>query len=226
MVTKPSFVVLTLANLIPIAGVLWLDWAVVDILLLYWTESVIIGVINVLRMISSESNNLIAGLLPAAKEQLMTAAFEKSNIQLPMTAIKSFVIPFFILHYGMFCFGHLAFVVSLFGNSATSNGIASSIPALSNSSFWIAAGAIAVSHLFSFYANFIGKCEYKRTGLGTLMHRPYGRIVVMHVSIIFGAGLVIWLGNPLPVLLVLVVAKTVLDLRLHKKERHSFALQA
>ncbi len=94
MVTKPSFVVLTLANLIPIAGVLWLDWAVVDILLLYWTESVIIGVINVLRMISSESNNLIAGLLPAAKEQLMTAAFEKSNIQLPMTAIKSFVIPF------------------------------------------------------------------------------------------------------------------------------------
>ena len=225
MVTKPSFIILILANLIPIAGVLWLDWEVVDILLLYWTESVIIGAINVLRMISSECNNLLAGLLPAAREQLMTAALEKSNIQLPMKAIKSFVIPFFVLHYGMFCFGHLTFVVSLFANSSTSGGITSAIPALSDSSFWIAAGAIAVSHLFSYFTNFIGKGEYKRTGLGTLMHRPYGRIVVMHISIIFGAGLVIWLGNPLPILLVLVVAKTVLDLRLHNKERQSFALQ-
>ena len=105
-----------------------------------------------------------------------------------------------------------------------SGRITSAIPPLSNSSFWIAVGAIAVSHLFSFVTNYIGKGEYKRIGLGTLMHRPYGRIIVMQMSIIFGGGLVLFLGNPLPILLVLIIVKTTLDLRLHNKERLSFSL--
>ena len=98
-----------------------------------------------------------------------------------------------------------------------------SIPDISNSTFWIAVGAIAASHLYSYFNNFLGKGEYKRVGLGTLMHRPYGRIIVMHLSIILGAGGAMMLGNPLPVLLVLIVGKIVLDVRMHNKERRSFA---
>jgi hypothetical protein len=100
-----------------------------------------------------------------------------------------------------------------------------SIPDISNSTFWIAVGAIAASHLYSYFHNFLGKGEYKRVGLGTLMHRPYGRIMVMHLSIIFGAGGAMMLGNPLPVLLALVAGKTVLDVRMHNKERQSFAFE-
>ena len=68
-------------------------------------------------------------------------------------------------------------------------------------------------------ANFIGQGEYKRANLMLLMHRPYGRIIAMHIAIVLGAGLVIWLGSPLPMLLILILIKTVLDSRLHEKER-------
>jgi hypothetical protein len=149
---------------------------------------------------------------------------EQIDVRFPVTAIKWFIIPFFILHYGMFCYGHLSAVVGFFGNRGLSGGIGNAIPALANASFWISVTAIAVSHLFSYFNNFLGKGEFKRVGLATLMHRPYGRIMVMHVSIIFGAGGAMLLGNPLPVLLVLVVAKTLLDLSMHNKERRSFAL--
>jgi hypothetical protein len=155
----------------------------------------------------------------------MTAALEQANLQLPMQAIKFFIIPFFVFHYGMFCFGHLSAVVGFFGSGISNTGITASIPDISNSSFWIAVAAIAASHLFSYINNFLGKGEYKRVGLGTLMHRPYGRIMVMHLTIILGAGGAMMLGNPLPVLLVLVVGKTVLDLRMHNKERRSFAFE-
>ena len=225
MQTKPSSLILIVANLLPLGGVLWLGWEVFDILLLYWTESVIIGVLNVLRMISSQSSNILSGLIPVTRQQNMTAALEQVNLQLPMQAIKFFIIPFFVFHYGMFCFGHLSAVVGFFGRGNSNTSITASIPDISNSSFWIAVGAIAASHLYSYINNFLGKGEYKRVGLGTLMHRPYGRIMVMHLSIILGAGGAIMLVNPLPVLLVLVVGKTVLDLRMHNKERRSFAFE-
>jgi hypothetical protein len=225
MQMKPSSVILIVANLVPLGGVLWLGWEVFDILLLYWTESVIIGVLNVLRMISSQSNNILSGLIPTTRQQDMTAALEQVNLQLPMQAIKFFIIPFFVFHYGLFCYGHLSAVVGFFGNRTSSTSVTTSIPDISNSALWIAVGAIAASHLYSYFNNFLGKGEYKRVGLGTLMHRPYGRIIVMHLSIIFGAGGAMMLGNPLPVLLVLIVGKTVLDVRMHNKERRSFAVE-
>jgi hypothetical protein len=225
MQMKPSSLILIVANLVPLGGVLWLGWEVFDILLLYWTESVIIGVINVLRMISSQSSNILSGLIPATRQQNMTAALEQVNLQLPVQAIKFFIIPFFVFHYGMFCFGHLSAVVGFFGNRTANASMTASIPDISNSTFWIAVGAIAASHLYSYFNNFLGKGEYKRVGLGILMHRPYGRIMVMHLSIILGAGGAMMLGNPLPLLLALVAGKTVLDVRMHNKERRSFAIE-
>ena len=239
MLSKSSSIVLVIVNLLPLAGVLWLGWEVVDILLLYWTESVIIGVINVLRMIASQSGNNLSSLLPSvlsslvpasrqpklvAREEMLTAALDQIDVRIPVIAIKWFIIPFFILHYGMFCYGHLSAVVGFFGNQGLSGGFGDSIPALANTSFWISVAAIAASHLFSYFNNFLGKGEFKRVSIVTLMFRPYGRIMVMHVSIIFGAGGAMLLGNPLPILLVLVIAKTMLDLRMHNKERQSFAL--
>ena len=48
---KPSLSVLSLvgANLVPLLGVLLLDWDAAVIVLLYWTENVVIGFYNILR---------------------------------------------------------------------------------------------------------------------------------------------------------------------------------
>ena len=50
MSKSSSLLVLIAANFIPLFGVALFDWDVLEILLLYWTESVIIGALNVLRM--------------------------------------------------------------------------------------------------------------------------------------------------------------------------------
>ena len=36
------------ANLVPLCGVLWWQWSVSSVIVLYWFENIVIGVINVL----------------------------------------------------------------------------------------------------------------------------------------------------------------------------------
>jgi hypothetical protein len=226
MTYRPSALVLIIANMIPLIGVAFFEWRVIDILLLYWTESVIIGVINVLRMSRCQTNNLLGGLLPSIAGKEIPAELEANLPKISLPAIKFFIIPFFILHYGGFCYGHLMAVVGLFGESGLRNGLGASLQYFWQAEYWLAVAAIAASHMYSYFRNYIGRNEFQHTSLFLLMQRPYGRIVAMHVAIVFGAGLVMWLGNALPMLVVLILAKTAMDLRLHEGERAKFAMQA
>ena len=219
MLSRPSSLVLVSVNLLPLAGVVLLQWDVLAILLLYWTESVVIGVINVFRMIASQSDSVFDGIVPQTSGQTVPAHESARLPNIPITPFKFFLIPFFVVHYGAFCYGHLVAVVGLFSGSGLSLSVAASLMQLWQPSFWIAVAAIAGSHLFSFFSNYIGQDEYKRASLYLMMRRPYGRIVAMHVAIVLGAGLVMWLGSPLPMLVVLIGVKTALDLRLHSRER-------
>ena len=47
----------------------------------------------------------------------------------------------------------------------------------------------------------------------------------MQIAILFGAAFVMFLGSPLPMLLILIAAKIAMDLRLHGKERDTFSFQ-
>lgn len=219
MPLRSSAVVLILANLVPLAGVLLFDWRVLDILLLYWAESVVIGIINVLRMSVSRSDKLLRGM--PGHESRKDAL--KKVPAAARSALKLFVIPFFIVHYGAFCYGHIMAVVALFDEGKLPGGLTDAIELLKIPEYWIAIASIFASHLYSFFANFIGSGEYKAVGAMALMHRPYGRIVVMHVAIIAGGALIAWLGTPLPMLIVLIALKTVIDLRLHERERAKLA---
>jgi len=197
MLLRPSSIALILANLIPLGGVLLFDWQVIDVLMLYWAENVVIGVVNVLRM----------GVCPDGE--------------------KWFLIPFFVIHYGIFCYGHLTAVTAIFSeNFGTGNAwqyfFAVPLADAWRTPLWMAIGAIAASHLFSFFGNFIAGEEFRRTSVSKLMQRPYGRIVVMHLAIIVGAILIDMLGSPIAMLVVLIVAKIALDLRLHASERQKF----
>src|ERR1051325_10696525 len=88
---SPSALVLVAANLVPLAGVLFFGWSVFATLLLFWVENVIVGGFNVLRMLWAQPDN-------------------------PLTWVaKAGMIPFFIVHYGMFTTVHGLFVLTLFG---------------------------------------------------------------------------------------------------------------
>ena len=200
---RPSVIALLLANSVPLFGVLFLHWEVFPLLLLFWFENVILGALNVLKMLFASPANPIGW------------------------AAKVFIIPFFCVHYGMFTFVHGVFVVGLFGG-----GFKSGAGFPNAETFWRAAQeshlgwailGLAVSHAVSFATNYLGRAEYRQASLPALMQQPYGRIVVLHLTILGGGFLMMALHSPTVGLVLLVALKMALDLRGHLKERKKFS---
>lgn len=197
-----------------------------DILIVCWTESVIIGVLNVLRMSRTESGNILAGIRLPAKARAIPEIDHAAIFSKVFPAIKLFTVVFFIFNYGMFCLGHLVGVLALFVDQGDSGGFAQSLQTFWEPEYWIAAIAIGFSHTYSYYANYLGKSEYENIGLFALMQRPYGRIFAMHIAIIAGGFFVELLGSPQFSVFVLVFAKTAMDLSPHNKEHSKLSIPA
>ena len=200
---RPSVIALLLANLVPVAGVFLLGWQIFPLMFLFWSENVIIGAINVLKMLTA-------------------------NPESPLSwAGKLFIIPFFCFHYGMFTFVHGILVVAMFGGYQP-HSLGFPTPetfwriAQENYLGWAILG-LAVSRGISFATNYLGHGEYRRVSLQQLMQQPYGRIVVLHLAILFGGFLMLALHSPMWGLLLLVALKIALDLRGHFAERRKFA---
>jgi hypothetical protein len=200
---RPSVIALLLAHLVPAFGVLFLHWEVFPLMFLFWSENVIIGALNVLKMLLADPNSPVSWMA------------------------KFFIIPFFCVHYGMFTFIHGIFVIALFGG-----GLRAGAGFPTPKTFWQIAHenylgwaifGLAVSRGISFATNYLGHGEYRRANLQQLMGQPYGRIVVLHLTILFGGFLMMALHSPVWGLLLLVALKIVLDLRGHFAERRKFA---
>jgi len=211
---------LVVSNLVPLLGVLLAGWGVFPILLLFSLENVVIGFYNVLRMRRARCD----------LDELRRTA--------QGIGTKWGLIAFFCVHYGMFVFGHLLFVVILFGMvwpSPAAAGMgagaapeAGSGPRLADlfgqdgAGLLVAWGMLWVSHGISYRQNFIKSGEYKRVTSNALLMRPYGRIVVMHVTIIIGGMLALATGLRIVPLVILVGLKITADLVGHLRERDKF----
>ena len=223
MSKSSSSLVLITANLVPLFGVAFFNWDILAILLLYWTETVIIGGLNVLKIIACQNEDCTNGAVQPAGMNLSPEEYRK---QYPMSAtgMKLIMVPFFIVHYGGFCFGHVNFIVGLFGGGSSLNPqVGAALEELWQGPFWIAVAAIFCSHLFSFFTNYIGRGEYQRVNVIALMSRPYGRIIIMHLAIIVGAFLAMAFRSALPVLMILIIGKMLIDMHMHDRERHQLA---
>ena len=197
----PSLLALLLANAFPIVGVLFLGWTVFPLVLLYWLENVVVGAFNVARL-----------LLAQPREPAYWAG-------------KLFLIPFFVVHFGMFTYIHGVLVVALFGPTGTKpfDLLETVPPAIRANHLGWAVASLVASHGFSFYWNYLRNGEYQRASLNALMMQPYSRVVVLHLTVLFGGWIVMAVGSPLPALVLLAVVKTAADLRSHTAERRKFA---
>jgi hypothetical protein len=83
---------------------------------------------------------------------------------------------------------------------------------------WPALLALAISHTYSFFNNFLGRGEYKGRTVSQQMSEPYARIVFMHLVLIFGGGLSMVLGQTELVLIIVIAAKIFVDLKSHVRE--------
>ena len=72
----------------------------------------------------------------------------------------------------------------------------------------LAVVALAISHGLSYWFNYLGRGEYRRTSPAGQMFAPYGRLVVLHITIIVGGMAIAFTGAPAAALAILVVLKT------------------
>jgi len=189
-----STLVLVAANLVPVAGVLLFDWDLGKLMVLFWAENGIIGLFNLLKM-----------AVVARWAVLLTG-------------------PVFVGHFGAFMAVHFLFVYELFVSRAT--GADSSLAEVGQYLFalWPALLALLLSHGLSFFHNFLGQHEYQGKGVRELMAEPYGRVAIMHITLIIGGGLSLLLGAPDAALVLLVALKVAADMTAHRKQHRPFPL--
>lgn len=162
-------------DMLPLVGILLFGWGATPLVALYWLENIVIGGATIARMGATG----LAGI---------------GNV---LSCL--FLIPFFTLHYGMFCWGHGTFL-KMFANEGASGDSAQALWAWAMGSgpymSVFVAAIVAVVALY-FIVDFIGRGEYRETAPIQLMFMPYGRIVLLHVAIILGAAFVYWADEPL-----------------------------
>ncbi len=183
-----SGAVLVAVNLVPLIGVLFWGWDVAIILISYWLENGVIGLINVPKIMLAAQGNSVMGTVLAG---------------------------FFAVHYGGFWIGHGIFVFFIVGFATNGPSIQ---PIDRGPQILLIALLLFLSHGISFLLNYVGRREYLNTTPMQQMFQPYGRLVVLHVTIILGAFLVIGLGQPVLLVALLVLLKTMVDLFFHLRE--------
>ncbi len=193
-----SIIGLIIVNLIPIFGVLFLNWDLFTILILYWCESAVIGIFNILKMIFAKSDD---------------------------KRLKFILIPFFAVHYGIFMFVHLMFILVITSFSPTLPELDFSNIFTAISQIFLGLVGLFASHGLSFYSNYIQTEEYKKSDASELMFSPYGRIIVMQFTIIIGTIITAIFGLPKYVILLFIFIKIIVDIKAHKKEHERFLIK-
>lgn len=202
-------VMLVLSNLVPVAGVLLWHWDVASILILYWSENLIIGATTVVKMMARSP---IGGLFSSA---------------------------FFVVHYGGFCAVHCVLLLALVTHVKDPFGdlhwpfffifvellvnVTRKVFEIAPREWIYAFLSLCASHAISLVYKFFVLGERERVTGQQLMAAPYSRIIVLHLAILFGGWGVMLLHSPMPLLLLLIAGKIVLDVSAEIKEHRKLA---
>jgi hypothetical protein len=153
---------LVTANVFALAVALISGWDLVDLMAVYWLQSIVIGVSYFMRIMSLE--------------KFSTENFRINDQPVdPTPETKRKTAFFFLLHFGGFHAAYLVFILT-----ETPGGF---VPGFG---FLVCAVAFAFNHAFSYRHN----READRRGqpnIGTMMFTPYLRVIPMHLTIVFGA---------------------------------------
>jgi hypothetical protein len=158
-------------------------------MLLLWLENVLIGVFNVIKMLLTALRGGVLGFLGG----LFFAAF-------------------FTVHYGLFCFAHGGIVLVLFSDTKgrEASAVFDMVVAASSEPAFIAA---LLTLLGMQLIDLLGWMHGPRPARAdALMVAPYGRVAVLHISLLFGAMLIDRFGTPVAGILLLIALKLAADL--------------
>ena len=185
-----SILAILASNVLTIVLAFTQGWELMELLWVYWCQSVIIGFSNFMRMMKLRN--------------FSTEGFSSNGDPVPETPEgKRSTAYFFAFHYGFFHVVYLVFLIPM----------GEGLNALVDPSVLAGILAFLASHVFSFRYN-IQEDLKGRPNIGTMMFLPYARVVPMHLTIIFGIG---FSSSPQALLLFLIL-KTIADVVMHVVE--------
>ena len=171
-----SDILLIAINLIPVWGVWFRGWDPMQMFIVYCCETIIIGLINVLKML----------IVTFTKKQ----SVEITDKNLPAGIGGSiFIIFFFIVHYGFFVTVQLNIFLGVANvlDTGTSLNIIPKIPALLLPEAKLMLLIFTVGYAMQTIFEFFIRGEYKTTTIMQLMFEPYIRIFVQQFVVIIGS---------------------------------------
>jgi hypothetical protein len=186
-----SVLVLIAVNLLPLGAVVFYGMTVFAVIVLFWAENVIIGILNVAKLLT----------LFKLRGDVMALGLAA----------------FFALHYGIFTLVHGVFVFTLFGTDDPATYSLSTVDA-GFAVFVIPLLALIASHTLSFLFNFLWQKEYMVVTANELMIQPYGRVIALHITILVGGFVVMSLGEPVYAVALLILVKIAFDVAAHRNE--------
>lgn len=206
---------LILSNVLLFCLAVYYELSLLDILLMFWGETVVIAFFNFFKM-------LLTNRMPKIDKNALKS--EKINEEMLVNAgkfmlgiFKYFLIIWSSILLAGFCFMSLALIVILFGDESIRNS--REFPAQELSSFLLGTCITFVSHGVSFFTNFIRKKEYERLKLRSLIFAPFRRILLVWLAAIAGALILLALKNNSVYLLIpYFLGRLFFDLRQHYKE--------
>ncbi|MGE6698968.1 DUF6498-containing protein [Hyphomonas sp. NPDC076900] len=188
-------------DLLPIWAIFQFGWGATPLVALYWLENLVIGLFAAARMLGAGLTQLSKGMIGGA------AVF--------------FLVPFFCVHYGAFCWGHGVFIAN-FSNQEiglpSPQGLITWALGTGPHMLWFL-GAILAANLAVFLTDFIARGEITRARLDAEMTAPYGRIVTLHVAIILGAMFAFGTDEPLMGVLLLILIRVTFGMILAIRRR-------
>lgn len=200
---KTSNTVLILANLVPLVGVLFLGWDGKGIIVIYILETVLIGIINALKMLTVY---VINGTKNEPKNNPQTQGVSGLGL-----------IPFFLFHYNFFIFVQsvLFFAFSSMwepmGKGPEPFNVIANFSLYVNQETAWALGSLLFANLTYFLNDFILNDKYKTETMAGLMFAPYKRIFLQQFLVILGGFIFLLTGGIAIVMGLFVILKTIAD---------------
>lgn len=198
------------ASAVPVVGTVAAGWSAATSLALYWCEN-LLGALLVAVLIASHRR--LTRMRGHWRAQLgvttrSTATVRgKSRIQTPKeSGFRSFLSEFLTIALG-FNFAHGVFLALLLGLFLPRQGAAPVDPIALRKGLL----ALAVFLLAGFAFQLSGLRDRPFSWLRRTAERSLGRMVLIHLSILFGMSLAAWTGRPERFFLVFIVLKLLLD---------------
>lgn len=184
-------------------GVLALGWSPAAVMGLFWLENAIHGGFHALRM-QALTGRMVDDQLRRALEQSgpLDPVARQRQLDAASGCMHHVAIPFFLLHYGGFCAGHLLFVALLFPDWAASFATVGGLSAIL---------AMLLTHGQS-TLQFRRRTEIRPLPRMIYMFAAYDRIFVLHLALMAGGALALS-GAAKPAVLLLIALKLWSDLR-------------